>query len=228
MTGVFRRPFFRLPSQVQFGLEVLSSGAASFNVEPGIDTLVLTGNAPTVASSVTASPGIDTLVLTGFAPTVSYTAFFDITIPVGALVLTGYAPSAAVVVPDSFMDPGWGPNGEFLSLGTPQTWAANAPPIPVNPADNKNYAYTIGSETVPNIAQYEDEGWTSMDSYGYISTGERLMPAGAAVWTENQPPIPVDPGGDRYMIYSLGVRTVPWIDQDDDERWKYIYLGGVL
>ena len=72
-----------------------AGGGTDVTVTPGIDTLVLTGFAPTVTatSNATVSPAIDTLVLTGQAPTVSVTSNPTVTPGVGSLVITGYAPS---------------------------------------------------------------------------------------------------------------------------------------
>ena len=74
------------------------SATQSQTASPGIDTLVLTGFAPTVSvgTSVTASPGIDTLVLTGQAPTVSATSNATASPGSGAVVITGYPPSVTV------------------------------------------------------------------------------------------------------------------------------------
>ena len=71
------------------------AGGTSVTVTPGIDTLVLTGFAPTVTatSNVTVTPAIDTLVLTGQAPTVSVISNPTVDTGTGALVITGYAPS---------------------------------------------------------------------------------------------------------------------------------------
>ena len=75
-----------------------AAGGTSVTVTPGIDTLVLTGLAPTVTatSNVTVTPGIDTLVLTGQAPTVSATSNVSVTPAPDTLVLTGYAPTVTV------------------------------------------------------------------------------------------------------------------------------------
>ena len=71
-----------------------AGGGTDVTVTPGIDTLVLTGLAPTVTatSNVTVTPAIDTLVLTGLAPTVSVTSNPTVTPGVGSLVITGYEP----------------------------------------------------------------------------------------------------------------------------------------
>jgi hypothetical protein len=82
-------------------------GATDATASPGIDTLVLTGQAPTVSASSTVSPGIDTLVLTGFAPTVSVGTSVTASPGTGALVLQGYPPT--VTVPTSVsVTPGTG------------------------------------------------------------------------------------------------------------------------
>ena len=80
-----------------------SAGSSDVNVTPGIDTLVLTGNAPTVTatSNVTVTPGIDTLVITGYAPTVTVPTSVSVTPGVGSLTFTGYAPTVSNVDPNS-------------------------------------------------------------------------------------------------------------------------------
>ena len=85
------------------------AGGTSVSVTPGIDTLVLTGFAPTVTatSNATVTPAIDTLVLTGLAPTVTATQSQTVTPANDTLVITGYAPT--VTVPnDATVTPGVG------------------------------------------------------------------------------------------------------------------------
>lgn len=73
-------------------------GGTDVTVTPGIDTLVLTGFAPTVTatSNVTVTPAIDTLVLTGQAPTVTATSNVSVTPAIDTIVIQGYAPTVTV------------------------------------------------------------------------------------------------------------------------------------
>ena len=55
---------------------------------------------------------------------------------------------------------------------------------------------------------------------GYGANGERTDAAGLVTWAIQAPPIPYLPGQDYYLVYALGVRSVPWVDQNDHEAWK--------
>lgn len=66
---------------------------ASSSVSSAIDELVLTGQTPTVSASSTVTPAIDELALTGQAPTVS--ASSNVTPAIDELTLTGFAPDVS-------------------------------------------------------------------------------------------------------------------------------------
>jgi hypothetical protein len=66
-----------------------------------------------------------------------------------------------------------------------------------------------------------------MPDPGYGPNGEYIAPVGATVWEAIGPATPVTAGDDRHQIYALGIITVPFIDQDDDDVWKGTYMGGV-
>lgn len=66
-----------------------------------------------------------------------------------------------------------------------------------------------------------------MPDPGYGPNGERLDPSGAITWQANAPPISVNEGDDVWTIYPLGLIPLPYIDQDDDEVWSGVYLGGL-
>ena len=61
---------------------------------------------------------------------------------------------------------------------------------------------------------------------GYGPNGERVDPSGAISWQANAPPTPVTAGYDIYGFYPLGVVPIPYVDQNDFEALKHIYLGG--
>ena len=64
---------------------------------------------------------------------------------------------------------------------------------------------------------------------GYGPGGERLDPTGAIQWQAIAPPVSITEGDDDYYsIVPLGLQTIPYIDQDDDNVWTDIYLGGVV
>lgn len=66
-----------------------------------------------------------------------------------------------------------------------------------------------------------------MPDPGYGPNGERLDPSGAISWSANAPPVVTLPQDAFQFIRPLGVQTIPFIDQDDDEAFRFIYLGGV-
>lgn len=66
-----------------------------------------------------------------------------------------------------------------------------------------------------------------MPDPGYGPNGERLDASGLVSWQAAAPPVPVNEADDYYGIYPLGVVVIPFIDQDDDDAWESIYLGGV-
>lgn len=65
-----------------------------------------------------------------------------------------------------------------------------------------------------------------MPDPGYGPNGERLDASGAISWQANGPPQHI-PDDNFWMVFPLGELTIPYIDQDDDQVWKSIYLGGV-
>jgi hypothetical protein len=82
-------------------------GATDATASPGIDTLVLTGQAPTVSASSTVSPGIQALTLTGFAPTVSTDTSIEVQPGAGSLALTGFAATVSATQSPT-VEPGFG------------------------------------------------------------------------------------------------------------------------
>lgn len=63
---------------------------------------------------------------------------------------------------------------------------------------------------------------------GYGPNGERVDPSGLVSWQANPPPVHVAAMDDVWTIYPLGFTFVPYIDQDDDEVFEAVYLGGVV
>lgn len=55
---------------------------------------------------------------------------------------------------------------------------------------------------------------------GYGANGELTSPAGLVVWSAQAPAKPVTAGDDQWMIYPLGMITVPFIDQNDADAWS--------
>lgn len=66
-----------------------------------------------------------------------------------------------------------------------------------------------------------------MPDPGYGPNGERVDPTGRVVWQANSPPERVTTDRALRTISALGLRTIPYIDQSDDEAWLAVYLGGV-
>lgn len=62
---------------------------------------------------------------------------------------------------------------------------------------------------------------------GYGPNGERLSVTGRVSWRANAPPKVIPAGDDQWGIYALGLNPLPAIDQNDDEVFSSIYLGGV-
>lgn len=106
----------------------VTTGASPIVEEPGAASLVLAGAAPSAEISVTETPGVGTLALNSDAPTVVTTANHAIGVPAGALALASEAPSAEISVTES-------PSVGVLVLAgvTPITqWTDNhtrAPPV---------------------------------------------------------------------------------------------------
>jgi len=75
-------------------------------VAPGLGTLTLTGLAATITASATVAPGAGSLVLTGMAATVA--AAHEATPGAGSLILTGFAPSVSATGADVTVDSGAG------------------------------------------------------------------------------------------------------------------------
>lgn len=66
-----------------------------------------------------------------------------------------------------------------------------------------------------------------MPDPGYGPNGEFLAASGLVSWQAQKPPEPYNPVDDVWTIWPLGVTTIPYIDQDDDEVFSSVYLGGV-
>lgn len=62
-----------------------------------------------------------------------------------------------------------------------------------------------------------------MTDPGYGKNGEVVPSTGIVSWQANAPPIPVTEGYDIQRFFPLGVRVIPFIDQNDDETWKHLY-----
>lgn len=67
-----------------------------------------------------------------------------------------------------------------------------------------------------------------MTDPGYGPNGQRLTTSGRISFEANGPILTINSGDDVWTIDPLGVRTVPFISQTDDEAITYIYPGGVL
>lgn len=65
-----------------------------------------------------------------------------------------------------------------------------------------------------------------MPDPGYGPNGERVDPSGLVSWQANAPPKVIPEGFDHWWIFPLALNPLPWIDQNDDEAWQSIYLGG--
>ncbi len=66
-----------------------------------------------------------------------------------------------------------------------------------------------------------------MPDPGYGPNGERRDVVGPISWEANGPPQVIPAGDDVWLFFPLAVIPLPFIDQDDNEVWSHIYLGGV-
>lgn len=66
-----------------------------------------------------------------------------------------------------------------------------------------------------------------MPDPGYGPNGQRLEVGGRIAFEAQSPPLVFTAGDDRHGVYPLGIRVIPFIDQDDDESQPFVYLGGV-
>jgi len=62
---------------------------------------------------------------------------------------------------------------------------------------------------------------------GYGPNGERVDPAGRVAWQANSPPVLVEADLKLHTVSALGLRTLPFVDQEQDEAWSSVYLGGI-
>ena len=60
---------------------------------------------------------------------------------------------------------------------------------------------------------------------GYGPNGERLDPSGAISWAAAADPRPATQGWEFWMTFPLGLITIPFSSQTDDNVWSGKYLG---
>lgn len=63
---------------------------------------------------------------------------------------------------------------------------------------------------------------------GYGPNGERTPASGLTVWLANGPILTINEADDVWGVHALGLVSIPFISQSDDEAMTYIYPGGVL
>lgn len=67
-----------------------------------------------------------------------------------------------------------------------------------------------------------------MPDPGYGPNGQRLVVSGLQSLAAQGPILTIPSGEDVWTIRPLGVSSIPFISQSDDEVFSHIYLGGVL
>lgn len=67
-----------------------------------------------------------------------------------------------------------------------------------------------------------------MPDPGYGPNGQRLTVSGRIAFEANGPILSINSGDDVWTIYALGVTTIPFMSQSDDEVIAHNYIGGVL
>lgn len=67
-----------------------------------------------------------------------------------------------------------------------------------------------------------------MSDPGYGPNGQRLTTSGRISFEANGPILTINSADDVWTIQPLGVVSIPFISQGDDEALSYIYIGGVL
>lgn len=65
-----------------------------------------------------------------------------------------------------------------------------------------------------------------MPDPGYGPNGELIPAVGLVAFEAQRPPEPFTPADDVWTIWPLGETPLPFVSQEDDEVFSYVYLGG--